>query len=141
MSLIPTALRKLYFYFLWHWMGYDHGDSFPFDCEPNGIPFGSKSKGKLSPWSYPIQCERNWKYCFLSAAATVFSVLYIAISRRLISVKYCPFRLPSTCRNPHELTLWILTWISYQIHCYPWENTRGNNSIYYLIGNHFRCAA
>ena len=26
-------------------MGYDRGDSFPFDFEPNRIPFGSKSKG------------------------------------------------------------------------------------------------
>ena len=25
--------------------GYDRGDSFPFDFEPNGNPFGSKSKG------------------------------------------------------------------------------------------------
>ena len=24
-------------------MGYDRGDSFPFDFEPNGIPFGSKA--------------------------------------------------------------------------------------------------
>ena len=28
-------------------MGNDRGDSFPFDFEPNGFPFGSKSKGKL----------------------------------------------------------------------------------------------
>ena len=28
-------------------MGYDRGDSFYFDFEPNGISFGSKSKGKL----------------------------------------------------------------------------------------------
>ena len=27
-----------------------------------------KSKRKLSPRSYPIQCERKWKYSFLSAA-------------------------------------------------------------------------
>ena len=47
-------------------MGYDRGDSFPFDFEPNEFPFGSKSKGKLSPRSYPIQCERKWKYSFLS---------------------------------------------------------------------------
>ena len=47
-------------------MGYDRGDSLPFNFEPNGIPFGSKSKGKLSPRSYPIQCERKWKYSFLS---------------------------------------------------------------------------
>ena len=48
-------------------MGYDHGDSYPLDFEPNGNQFGSKSKGKLSPRSYPIQCERKWKYSFLSA--------------------------------------------------------------------------
>ena len=47
-------------------MGYDRGDSFLFDFEPNGILFGSKSKEKLSPRSYPIQCERKWKYSFLS---------------------------------------------------------------------------
>ena len=29
-------------------MRYDRGDSFAFDFEPNGISFGSKSKGKLS---------------------------------------------------------------------------------------------
>ena len=47
-------------------MEYDHGDSFPFDCESNGNPFGSKSKGKLSPRSYHIQYERKWKHSFLS---------------------------------------------------------------------------
>ena len=47
-------------------MGYDRGDSFPFDFELNGIPFGSNLKGKLSPRSYPIQCGRKWKYSFLN---------------------------------------------------------------------------
>ena len=47
-------------------MGYDRCDSFPFDFEPNGIPFVSKSKEKLSPQSFPIQCERKWKHSFLS---------------------------------------------------------------------------
>ena len=37
--LVITTLRTLYFQFLSHWMGYDHGDSFPFDFEPNGVPF------------------------------------------------------------------------------------------------------
>ena len=82
-------------------MGYDRGDSLPFDFEPNGIPFlhyikpksdciyyapidldqkidaaqqpngipfGSKSKGKLSPRSYPIQGERKWNTSFFSVA-------------------------------------------------------------------------
>ena len=52
-------------------MGYDRGDSFPFDFESNVIPFGSKSKEKLSPWSYPIQFERNWKYTFLSEPSQI----------------------------------------------------------------------
>ena len=50
-------------------MGYDRGNSFPFDFEPNGIPFYSKSKGKLSSRSYPVQWESKWKYSFLSVAA------------------------------------------------------------------------
>ena len=49
-------------------MGYDRDYSFPIDFEPNGIPFGSESKGKLSSRSYPIQCERNWKYSILSVS-------------------------------------------------------------------------
>ena len=36
-------------------MGYDRGDSFPFDFEPNEIPFSSKSKGQLSTQKYSIQ--------------------------------------------------------------------------------------
>ena len=35
-----STLKKLYFHFLSNWMGYDHGDSFSFDFEPNGSPFG-----------------------------------------------------------------------------------------------------
>ena len=33
-------------------MLYDRGDGFPFDFGPNRIPFGSKSKGKLSKIPY-----------------------------------------------------------------------------------------
>ena len=60
-------------------MGYDRGNSFPFDSEPNGIPFGSKSKGKLSSRSYPIQCERNWKYSFLSVTDVPISSSHIRL--------------------------------------------------------------
>ena len=51
-------------------MRYDRGDRFPFDFEPNGILFGSKSKGKLSPRSDPIQFERKWNTGFLSVTFT-----------------------------------------------------------------------
>ena len=47
-------------------MRYDGGDSFPLDFEPNGIPFGSKSRRKLSPRSCSIQFERKWNTSFLS---------------------------------------------------------------------------
>ena len=49
-------------------MGYDRGDGFLLDFEPNGNPFGLKSVGKLSLRSYPIQFERKLKYSFLSVA-------------------------------------------------------------------------
>ena len=49
-------------------MGYDRGDSIPFDFEPNGNPFASKLKGKLSPRSYPIQFEGKWNASFLSVS-------------------------------------------------------------------------
>ena len=56
-------------------MGYDHGESFPFGFNQietsiglNSKPIdlnqmellGSKSQGKLSSRSYPIQFERKW---------------------------------------------------------------------------------
>ena len=47
-------------------VNHDRGDRFPIDFEPNRISFGSKSKGKLSPRSYPIQFERKWKSIFPS---------------------------------------------------------------------------
>ena len=50
-----VTLRKLYFHFL----SYDHGDRFPFDFEPNGIPFVPKSKGILSPRSYSIEFKEK----------------------------------------------------------------------------------
>ena len=52
-------------------MRYNHGDSFLFDFEPYGIPFSSKTIGKLSPQPYPIQCKKKWKHSFLSVADSV----------------------------------------------------------------------
>ena len=47
-------------------MEHDLGGSFPFNFDPNGIPFVPKLKGKLSLRSYPIQFERKWNTSFLS---------------------------------------------------------------------------
>ena len=67
-------------------MGYDRGDSFPFDFEPNGSPFGSKLKGKLSPRSYRIQYERKWNISFLSVH--VFALIHIFTIVHLIALIY-----------------------------------------------------
>ena len=45
-------------------MGYDRDDSFPFNFEPNLNPFGSKSKGKLSPRSFPFNVKANGNIVF-----------------------------------------------------------------------------
>ena len=63
-------------------MGYDRGDNFPFDFEPNEIPFGSKSKGKLPPRSYPIQYERKWQHSFLSVHYATHVFISVSIYRR-----------------------------------------------------------
>ena len=41
------------------------GFLFSFNFEPNGIPFGSKSKEILSLRSYSIKFESKWKSMFL----------------------------------------------------------------------------
>ena len=73
-------------------MGYDRGDSFPFDFEPNVNPFGSKSKGKLPSRSYHIHCERKWKHSFLSVRVT--------ISHATLRITVCSncWREPIKCR-------------------------------------------
>jgi len=53
---------------IWSWWQF----SFRFWTKLNSIWF-RKSKGKQSPRSYPIQCERNWKYSFLSVHGRLHS--------------------------------------------------------------------
>ena len=54
---------------IWSWGQF----SFQFS-EPNGIPFGLKSKEKLSSRSYPIHFERKWKYMFSQCSKSNTSV-------------------------------------------------------------------
>ena len=65
-------LRKLYFHFLSNWMGYDRGDSFLFDFEPNGIPSGSKSKG-----IFENNFCRNFSFFLLFFYCLSISQLYL----------------------------------------------------------------
>ena len=87
-------------------MGYDRGDSFPFDFKPNGIPFGSKSKGILSPRSYPIQCERKWKYSFLSVFPKTTAIRRAAVRETSVSRHHRgtiegPTETPRTSEHNH----------------------------------------
>ena len=59
LDAVSCTLRKLYFYFLSQWMGYDRGDGFWTKWKYHLVQ-------KLSPRSYPIHCGRKWKYSFLS---------------------------------------------------------------------------
>ena len=77
-------------------MGYDRGDSFPFDFEPNGVPFGSKSKAKLSPRLYPIQFERKSNTSFLSVLG---KHLMVARSSKGRSALFCRASLRRTFRR------------------------------------------
>jgi len=45
-------------------MEYDRGDSFSFDFEPNGNPFGSNSKGKLHHDHIPFNLKGNGNVVF-----------------------------------------------------------------------------
>ena len=45
-------------------MGYDRGDSYHFDIEPNGIPFGSISKGNSNHDYIPFNVKGNKNIVF-----------------------------------------------------------------------------
>ena len=103
--------EKLYFLFLSNWMGYDRGNSFPFDFEPNGNPFGSKSKRNLSPRSYPIQFERKRKYSFLGAAVHFSRKLEkIPLHSRFRKHLYPSKVGPSGVNDPSFYDLWRKSW-------------------------------
>ena len=72
-------------------MGYDRDDSFSFDFEPNGIPFGSKSKEKLLPQSYPIQYEREWKYSFRSVYYAIRRSFLVIFLKQILATTYCKY--------------------------------------------------
>ena len=60
---VPCITRKRQSLRTFHWK---NSYSISFQIEWDMIVIISHSKGKLSPPSYPIQCERKWKYSFLS---------------------------------------------------------------------------
>ena len=46
-------------------MGYDRGDSFPFDFEPNGIPFGLENRKENFPHDHtPFNVKGNGNIVF-----------------------------------------------------------------------------
>ena len=59
MKEIKGCLRAIFSVFVKDWNGAIFFDSFPFDFEPNVIPYGSKSKGKLSHRSHSVQLAKK----------------------------------------------------------------------------------
>ena len=66
-------------------MGYDRGDSFPSNFEPNVISFGSKLVGKLSQFSQCTGVLFRWdKTSFMRVSNRVpFVILRIEFSKGL----------------------------------------------------------
>ena len=93
-------------------MGYDRGDSFSIDFEPNEYPFGSKSKEKLSPLSYPIQSERNWKYSFLSEAQILEGFLSLLLATWILNFAL----LQTVIFVPDNFQTFLREYLLY--HCY-----------------------
>ena len=62
---INCTRTKMNLYFFPNSMESDRGNSSPYEFEPNGIQFRSKSKGKLLLGSYSIQFEKKiyFYYC------------------------------------------------------------------------------
>ena len=89
--------------------------------KPYGNPFGSKSKGKLSPWSYPIQCERKWKKKF----SQFFFYLFLATSSTLRAGRCCsPWR--------EVRRLWYRSSITTQERWYCWDILLGKALIFII---------
>ena len=55
-------------------MGYDRGDSFPLDFGPNGILFGSKSKGKRYHDHIPFSLKGNGNIVFSVCSDPLFYI-------------------------------------------------------------------
>ena len=100
-------------------MGYDRGDSFPFDLEPNGIPFGLKSNGKPSSRSYPktarqkisaVKCrimsckltanERKKSFVFAGYIKVYDELPDEVIPSSSINIFYGPFPIKNTQTPP-----------------------------------------
>ena len=102
-------MRKLVYQFLSNWNGYDRGDSFPFDFEPNSNPFGSKSKEKLSlrlytrllfqiHWenSYYISFQIEWDMIVVTVFLSILNQMefYLVQNRKKnCHYDYIPFNL------------------------------------------------
>ena len=58
LAVRKAALRKLYFQYLSHWLGYDRGDGFPLDFEPNGFTFDSNRNENYHHDYIPFNVKR-----------------------------------------------------------------------------------
>ena len=75
----------------------------------NGILFGSKSKGKLSPRSHHIKFERKWKYSFVSV---VWKYLLLNKTHSNESSKFTLF--PNCVSTKIAVHLWQNTFLGWK---------------------------
>ena len=77
-------------------MGYDRGDSFPFDFESNGVPFGSKRKENCHHDHIPFNAKGNGIRVF-SVQCTVRKVLFTLHNILVTGVPYKTVIFVFTC--------------------------------------------
>ena len=85
-------------------MGYDRGDSFPFDFESNGIPFGSENrKGTCHHDHIPFNVKANGNLVFSVRAKIVGIVGTIGIAFFFVIER--PIGVPLWGRGPYGAKL------------------------------------
>ena len=89
-----SSLRKPVFHFLSHWMGYDRGDSFPFDflnqmeihlvknwkenCDHDHIPFSLKGKGNIVFSVWLSEIWRVFRHQFRAPLIPLSTIVFCA---------------------------------------------------------------
>ena len=72
--------------------------------KPNGLPFGSQSRGKLSPRSYSFQFERNYKNIWKNIFRKVY--VYDLIGLILMLGTICKLMFGKLCFEQLRISRW-----------------------------------
>ena len=106
-SELINTFAKIDFHLLSKLNGiYDRGDSLPFTVESNGIPFGRRSKGKLSPRSYSVRFWKEMEIRSPHSRGVVSSLVNKSLTRReIITSDSCEIIRNMDCNYTYNIDL------------------------------------